>query len=140
MDVNRVIDWDVIKSEYYSNSMTLRQLALKYGVSAPAICKRAKKEHWQKEIDEIEKSVNERIKESVVNAKMTNNERALRMSQDLLIKIDEAIQVVKPKDVGALKGLVASMQGLKEMGVYQLASEDNNIKVEISSDLDDYAN
>ena len=138
MALNKNPDWKLIQSEYLTGALTLRELGLKYGVSAPCICQYAKRHNWKKDSEEIERTVNERVKSAVINAKMSNNERALKVSNELLVKIEEAVKIAKPKDIGALKGLVASMKDLKEMGVYQLANSESDIKVEILGG-DDYA-
>lgn len=44
-------DWSKIKAEYISSSISLRDLAEKYGVSFSTLSKRAKREAWTKERD-----------------------------------------------------------------------------------------
>ena len=132
-------DWKLIQAEYCTGTASLRELAKKHGVTASNICMRSKKEGWVKKAEAIEQEISKRVIEHTVQERCSNNERALRCATKLLTKIEGSIDQVKDKDVGALKSLVASLKDLKDLGIFVIVSEDNNIKVEMSEDTDAYS-
>lgn len=133
------VDWILIKSEYLSNTLTLRQLAKKHGLGASTICEKAKREGWQRDIQDIRTTANERLKEAAVDAYVTNGELALAAGVSLLEKTKSGIENCKEKDVGALKGYASVLQILKDMGVFTIVSEDANIKIDIGEKGEEYA-
>ena len=132
-------DWILIKSEYMSNVLTLRQLAKKHGVCASTICERAKREGWQKDVQDVQTEANKRLKEAAVNAYVTNGELAMAAGVNLLEKTKAGIANCKEKDVGALKGYASVLKDLKDMGIFTIATEDSNIKIEIGEKGEEYA-
>lgn len=132
-------DWKLIQAEYCTGTSSLRELAKKHGVTASSICMHSKKEGWVKQVEAIEQEISKRTIEHTVQMRVSNNERAMRMTTRLLAKIEESIEVVNKKDVGALKGLVASLKDLQELGVFKLQNEDNNVKIEIAEEGENYA-
>lgn len=99
----------------------------------------SKKEGWVKQVEAIEQEISERVKEHTVQMRVNNNERAMRMTTKLLGKIEESIEVCNKKDVSALKGLVASLKDLQELGVFRIENSDNDVKIEVSEEGENYA-
>ena len=132
-------DWKLIQAEYCTGTASLRQLAKKHGVTASSICMHSKKEGWVKQVEAIEQEISERVKEHTVQMRVNNNERAMRMTTKLLGKIEESIEVCNKKDVSALKGLVASLKDLQELGVFRIENSDNDVKIEVSEEGENYA-
>lgn len=132
-------DWKLIQAEYCTGTASLRELAKKHGVAASNICMRSKKEGWVKSVEAIEREISKRVIEHTVQERCSNNERALRCATKLLAKIEGSIELAREKDVSALKGLVASLKDLRDLGVFIITSEDNNVNIAIDEKGDEYA-
>ena len=130
--------WDAIKTEYLADTLSYRALGKKYGVDYTAICRKAKKENWDAVKLNIQRDAEERVHSFIVDTKVSNSERAMRMTETLLSKIEDAINSATRKDVSSLKGLVTSLKDLNEMGVFNVVNDSADIKVEMQG-LDDYA-
>jgi hypothetical protein len=48
----RVIDWEAIEGEYRAGILTLREIAKKHGIVHGSITKKAKKEHWSRDLSQ----------------------------------------------------------------------------------------
>lgn len=125
--------WDSVKTEYLTGTTPLRELGKKYGVDYTTICKKAKKENWNALKQIVQQEADERTKAFVVDIKISNNERAINITNTLLAKLEDSANTVKSKDISAIKGIVASLQGLREMEVFKLVNENADIKVEMAS-------
>ena len=137
--MNKKPDWILIKSEYLSNTLTLRQLAKKYGVCASSICEKAKRDGWQREVKDVQTEANKRLKEVAVKTYVTNGELAMAAGVRLLEKTKDGIANCKEKDVGALKGYASVLKDLKDMGIFTIVSEDSNVTIEIGEEGSQYA-
>jgi len=132
-------DWKLIQAEYCTGTASLRELAKKHGVTASNICMRSKKEGWVKKAEAIEQEISKRVIAHTVQERCSNNERAMRCATKLLAKIEGSIEQVKDKDVGALKSLVASLKDLKDLGIFVITNEDNNITITVDDKGEGYA-
>ena len=130
-------DWTSIKNEYLTDTITLRELAKKYGVSASAICSRSKREGWGKQVEQLRELATAKVKEQVVQQKCDNAERAIRIVDAAMIKIEDGIYQTKSKDSKALKDYVDMLTKLKEFGVFQTA--ENDVKISIAEEGESYA-
>lgn len=128
-----------IKKEYITTTIGLRELARKYGVSASNLSVKAKKEGWDKVVDRINEKTEQKTIERISDKRAANNEKALEILTEMLKKVEEALKNVNKKDIGALRSLIQSMKDLGEMGVFQIETVSNEIKVIISEEGKDYA-
>jgi hypothetical protein len=131
--------WDAIKTEYLANVLSYRAIGKKYGVDYTAICRKAKREHWDELRDVIQRDVDERMRNAVVDTKVSNTQRAIDMTNALMVKLENAISLVGKTNVSAMRSIVSSMKDLNEMGVFAVHNEDSaDIRVELQG-ADDYA-
>lgn len=128
-----------IKKEYITTTIGLRELARKYGVSASNLSVKAKKEGWDKVVDRINEKTEQKTIERISDKRAANNEKALEILTEMLKKVEEALKNVNKKDIGALRSLIQSMKDLGEMGVFQIETVSNEVKVIISEEGKDYA-
>lgn len=74
------IDWEAVEGEYRAGRRSLADIGAEYGVSAPGILKRAKKDGWARDLSgkikaKTEAKVNESLVNAEVNARAAINER-----------------------------------------------------------------
>ena len=110
------MDWNAIKTEYITTSISYRGLAEKYGVQLRTIAERAKREKWvdartQHNNRIVSKSV-KKAEEKVIDYKSTLYALAYKVANqlnDMTDKhtIEELVAIgLKPKDItGAIKEL-----------------------------------
>lgn len=89
------VDWLAIRNDYINGLGSYRKLAEKYGVSANAICNRAKAENWIKEKDANLYRTCTKVVQQTADA-IAQNEvdriiRLLAISDSLLSKIEQAV-------------------------------------------------
>lgn len=126
--------WDAVKTEYLTGNLKLREIGEKYGVDHTAICRRAKKENWQELRTKLQREADERIYNTLIDTKVSNNERAIAITDTLLAKIEQSSKTVSPDDRNAIKSLVVSLQGLREMEVFKVTNtESADIRVDMAS-------
>lgn len=128
-----------IKKEYITTTIGLRELARKYKVSASNLSVRAKKEGWDKVVDQISEKTEQKTIERISDRRAANNEKAMDILTEMLKKVEESLKSVNKKDIGALKSLVQAMKDLGEMGVFQIETAPNEIKVILSEEGNNYA-
>ena len=66
----KTTDWEAIERAYRAGQLSVRALAEKFGVSHPAVSKRAKKEGWQRDLTE---QVRAAVKRKVTKAVTTKD-------------------------------------------------------------------
>lgn len=158
------MDWNAIKTEYITTSISYRKLAEKHNVSKVTLSHRAKQEKWV----ELRKQHNDKIitksvrkaETKAVDYKSTLYDLAFKVAKQLNDMTDNntieslAAMGIKPRDItGAIKDLedalhVKSESDLKEQEarIAKLRKEseeenksDNTINVVISGDAEDYS-
>lgn len=158
------MDWNAIKTEYITTSISYRKLAEKHNVSKVTLSHRAKQEKWV----ELRKQHNDKIitksvrkaETKAVDYKSTLYDLAFKVAKQLNDMTDNntieslAAMGIKPRDItGAIKDLedalhVKSEPDLKEQEarIAKLRKEseeenksDNTINVVISGGAEDYS-
>lgn len=156
-------DWNAIKTEYITTSISYRKLCEKYNVSFTTLVKRAGKEKWvearQKHNNKIVANSVKKSESKAVDYKKTLYEIAYKVARQLNDMTEQnsifdlAAMGIKPKDItGAIKDLedalhVKSEADLLEQQVriakLRKETEENkeskDIRVVISSELEDYS-
>lgn len=126
-------EWDTIKKEYCTSKISMHNLAKKYGVAVSTISRRAKLEQWNRITEQIEKEAEQKLIASVAETRASNADKAQRILDKLMDKLDASIEVVKDGDVQSLKQLVSAMKDLKDMAVYDINTNDKEITVTFAS-------
>lgn len=144
MQKNKSVDshttnWEEIKREYVSTKISMREIARKYGFSVSTVSERAKKEGWKRTAERVRTVTEQKYVEKLTDAKVSNADKAMRIIDKLMDKIEESIKVVKPGDVQATKQLVGAMKDLRDMGVFEVQTTSNDINVSFGEGAKDYA-
>lgn len=144
MQKNKSVDshttnWEEIKREYVSTKISMREIARKYGFSVSTVSERAKKEGWKRTAERVRTVTEQKYVEKLADAKVSNADKAMRIIDKLMDKIEESIKVVKPGDVQATKQLVGAMKDLRDMGVFEVQTTSNDINVSFGEGAKDYA-
>ena len=89
------VDWLAIRNDYINGLGSYRKLAEKYGVSANAICNKAKNENWIKEKDaNLYKTCTKVVQQTadvIAQNEVDRITRLLAISDSLLSKIEQAV-------------------------------------------------
>lgn len=124
------MDWNAIKTEYITTSISYRKLAEKYGVPFITLSQRARKEKWaelrRKHNDRIITKTLEKAEAKAVDYKSMLYDLAYKVAKQLVEMTDRtpldklALIGIKPRDItGAIKDLedalhIKSESDLKE--------------------------
>lgn len=107
------IDWESVERHYRAGFLSIRQLGKQFGVSAPAVLKKAKKESWTRDLT---KKVREAVNTQLVNAEV-NAETKKRNECEIVEQAAATIvQIVREhrKDIAKARAAVERMLGLLE--------------------------
>ena len=126
-DETEVKNWRKIKNEYCTTDASMRSLSRKYNVPVATISTRARREGWDKIVEQIEQVAEQKTIEKVAEKRASNNEKAMVIVNTLLDKIGEAVDKANPRDTASIKSLVGSMKELKDLGVYEVVKADAEI-------------
>lgn len=75
----KTVDWEGLQSEYRAGIRSLADIGAEYGVSAPAIVKRAKRDGWERDLSaKIKAKAEAKVNAAAVNAQVNAvNEREI---------------------------------------------------------------
>lgn len=120
------MDWKKLKAEYIAGGISYRKLAEKHKVPFHTLRKQAAKEHWRELRDEAAAKAATKIVELEANKQVERYKRLLRVSDDLLGVVEEAVRSFKVGDLlldrTALKSLSGTIKDIKDI---------QNIKTEL---------
>ena len=108
-------DWNAIKAEYIGGHASQRELAEKYGVSPDYLMKRANKEHWKKDRDEVVKKGLEKSQQKAADAIADSATVAARIRTKLLLKLEKEIDSL-PERIGSEHSTGVVEYGKNEKG------------------------
>lgn len=111
--------WEKIKMEYISTNTSFRQLESKYGVSFTQIQGRAKRGNWIADRERFKSNRTEKSLDSICEQQVADITKAMRVADQLLDKISEAVEVVEAADTQSIKQLTSAIKDLKEIGVFR---------------------
>lgn len=153
-------DWSKIKSEYIRGGISYRNLAKKHGVSLSSLTRRSCKEKWADLREQKENIASTKIVESEAIKDARRVDKMQTVADMLLDKINKIVDDGSMiKELRDIKTITASLKDLKEIKGYKTELEiqeqmarieklrreavkdevDNEIRVVISSELEDYA-
>lgn len=120
------VDWKKLKAEYIAGGISYRKLADKYNVPFHTLRKQAANEHWRELRDECVAKTATKIVEMESDRNAERMKRLLKVSDDLLDAVEEAVRSFKVGDLlldkTALKSLSGTIKDIKEI---------QNIKTEL---------
>lgn len=156
-----MIDWKTIETEYVTTDISHRQLAEKYGIGRSRLSQYASQEKWSEKRDKhraktVSKAVNAiGTKQAERTAKLIGVSDLLLDKIKSLLEADEKLLV----DTSVMKDVSIVLKNLKEIQMIKseadlreqearidklrkeamVEKENNEIKVTISKDLDEYS-
>lgn len=120
------MDWKKLKAEYIAGGISYRKLAEKHNVPFHTLRKQAAKEHWRELRDECIAKTATKIVELESDKNALRMERLLKVSDDLLDVVEEAVASFKAGELAldktALKSLSSTIKDIKDI---------QNIKTEL---------
>lgn len=120
------MDWKKLKTEYIAGGISYRKLAEKYGESLSNIKRVAKNEGWVTLRNQCQTKAATKIVEMEANRQAERYNRLLRVSDDLLDVVEEAVRQFKcgelMMDKTALRSLSGTIKDIKDI---------QNIKTEL---------
>lgn len=154
------MDWKKIKAEYIAGGTSYRKLAEKYNVSFTTLTRTAQREDWVGLRQQAEDKTATKIVNVVSEKSAKIDDTYFRCVDKLMKKAEELIDTTPIWQPQTLKDLATTMKYLKECkGVKSEADmreqearisklqreameedKDNEIKVTIESDLEEYSN
>lgn len=117
----------------------MRSLARKYNIAVSSISKKADKEGWDIQKQDITRKAGESIEQRAIECRASNQDKANDIVNSLMDKLKEAVRVVDKKDVRKMRDLVSSMKDLKELGVFDTGKADKEVVIRIEGG-EDYGN
>ncbi len=112
-------DWTKIKNEYIAQGTPYRKLCEKYGVNERTLCRRAKKEEWQRLRTECVSKVNEKCQQRTIKnevQKMTRDvDRMFAATDKLLKKAEQLLEIedaLAPRDLRSLSSTLLDVRTL----------------------------
>lgn len=89
------VDWLAIRNDYISGGGSYRKLAEKYGVPLRTVAKHAKDEDWPKlkkeNCNNIATTLRQKTADAIVEQELSRITRLLKISDDLIAKIEQAV-------------------------------------------------
>lgn len=107
-------DWERIRTEYVTTTVSYRELCKKYGVSLATLAKRGKKEQWAEKREQHINRAETKVLQAVENRKASSAGKIYDVSIKLLDKIAETAGTdgLCAKD---LRSLTAALKDLREI-------------------------
>ena len=107
-------DWEKIKAEYLTTDTSYRKLAVKYGVNATTIAKKASKEGWQSQRQQQASTTLSKMLEADTQQKVDRATRLMTVADKLLNKVEQAVDQEGPISAAAIKNLSDALRNIKE--------------------------
>lgn len=121
-----IVDWNRLKAEYIKGGISYRKLADKHKVPFHTLRKQAAKEKWREARDECVAKTATKIIEAESDKQAQRYERLLKVSDDLLAVVEDAVRSFQvgelALDKSALKSLSGTIKDIKDI---------QNIKTEL---------
>lgn len=153
------MDWKLIKAEYIAGGTSYRKLAEKYGITLAVLRNVAEREEWVKLKAQVQHKTNTKLVESISTKNTKRAVTIISVADKLLEKALELAEI-GITDTQGLKHLTSALKDLKEIKglksdadkreqeariaklrkeVEDESKENNEIRVTIESDLDEYS-
>lgn len=153
-------DWKAIKAEYIRGGTSYRKLCSKYGVSFSSLRGIAGKEKWTELREQAQHRADTKLVEKVSDESSGKNTKIIDVADKLLDKLNQVLDKIDYRKTKDLKNITAALKDLKEIKGVKSAidlkeqeariaklereaqadkREDNDIKVTIEGDLEEYS-
>jgi hypothetical protein len=107
----KVVDWEAVEREYRAGIRSLKDIGDEYGVSAPGILKRAKKEEWTRDLTaKIKAKADAKVNAALVNDSVNEQSKVTeRELVDVVAGAQASVQIGQRKDVTRARGIVQKL-------------------------------
>lgn len=109
------VDWNAVRAEYVSGTISLRRLAEKHDIPFPTVRDRAKREEWQRKKDEIRDKSETVTLQKAVETSSDNAAIAARIKKKLLLRLEHEIDSL-PDKIGSEAAVNIVTWGKNEKG------------------------
>lgn len=109
-------DWDKIKAEYLTGSISGRKISEKYGVPYKTFRNHAEKEHWSQDRAHIGRKTDDKLIESISDAKADEAAVFLEIIHAANVRL---LAAVTNGDTAEAKAVSALARAIKELGSVQ---------------------
>ena len=108
MTEKKVVDWEAVEREYRAGIRSLKDIGDEYGVSAPGILKRAKKEEWTRDLTaKIKAKADAKVNAALVNDSVNEQSKVTeRELVDVVAGAQASVLIGQRKDVTRVRGIV----------------------------------
>jgi len=95
MSTEKAVDWAAIEKHYRAGLKSLRTIAEEYGITEGAIRKRAKRDHWARDLEKrIQERAKDKVRKSAVRAQSTQLSpqteiQVVEQYSDIVAAVDE---------------------------------------------------
>ena len=157
--MNNSVDWKAIKAEYIAGGIGYKKLADKYGVSFSSLRGIAGKEKWTDLRQQCEDKSTTKTIEKVSDESSDKGTKIIDVANKLLDRLSLTIDMMDVIDIQSLKHITSALKDLKDIKGYKSAmdlkeqeariaklekeaqaeKQDNEIRVTIECDLDEYS-
>lgn len=142
------MDWKAIKTEYITTNTSYRKLAEKYGVTYNNIGIVSRRENWKKLREEYNAKTVSKILAIESNKQATRMERLLKVSDDLLDAVEDALRSHKAGEIvltrAEYKSLSSTIKDIKdiqniktELDIEEQKARIANLKRQAEKDVND---
>ena len=112
-------DWNKIKTEYLTSDTSYRKLAQKYGVNATTIAKKASKEDWVSQRQQLANRTLPKTLTAVSNRQVNRAARLQKVADKLLNKIEAAVDDYNMEvllvDRQSLRQITGALKDIKDI-------------------------
>ena len=105
------IDWEGVEREYRAGIRSLKDIGDEFGVSAPGILKRAKKDEWARDLSaKIKAKAEEKVNAALVNESVNEQTKVTeREVVDVVANVQAYAQLTQRKDVSRSRSIVQKL-------------------------------
>lgn len=118
------INWNAIRTDYITSTLSYRDLEAKYGVCYRQIAKKGKAENWRSQRSQHNTNVVTKILSDDIEQKVSSIERLESVADKVLVKIEAYIDACDPVEIdtqsmkhisGVLKDIKDVMRNRKDL-------------------------
>lgn len=156
-----MIDWKTIETEYVTTDISHRQLAEKYGIGRSRLSQYASKEKWKEKRDKHRANTVSKAINAIASQQASRAVRLQTVADKLLTKVERLIEDEESllADTSSMRDISRILKDLKDIQMIKsdadvreqearieklrkeamVEKENNEVKVTIVGDLDEYS-
>ena len=109
------MDWNAAKTEYVTTDTSYRKIAEKYHVSLTQVAKHALDDEWVDAKKHFQNDTYTSTLNAVANESVERAARILHISDRILDKVENAVELVEETDMRAYKQITAILKDIKDI-------------------------